>query len=225
MINKIAFFDFCETLIDFQTADAFVDYVRETTKDSRILKFYKLYSLLKKTQIIKLLDFITRYKYSINKRLVLLQLRGQEENFIRGMASKYYEQKIKPHFILPIIELLKEKQRDEWDIVIVSGGYDVYINLFANEYNISGIMSSQIEFKNGVCTGLIKGLDCMRNNKVVLLNNKYKRTDFFSVAYSDSITYLPFLKWVDEGWVVSKYKSQLWPKKYALKEIIWTKRK
>ena len=86
-------------------------------------------------------------------------------------------------------------------------------------------MSSQIEFKNGVCTGLIKGLDCMRNNKVVLLNNKYKRTDFFSVAYSDSITDLPFLKWVDEGWVVSKYKSQLWPKKYALKEIIWTKRK
>ena len=36
--EKVAFFDFCETLVDFQTADAFCDYVRERTKKTKMFK-------------------------------------------------------------------------------------------------------------------------------------------------------------------------------------------
>lgn len=224
--KKIAFFDFCETLIGFQTADAFVNYILKQTVDShRRLKWpLCLYIFLSRIKVLNFLDKVTRHKYSINKRLVLLQLRNQKEIVLKKLAVSYYQDVIKPNIIHPMLELLKEKQKDAWKIVIVSGGYDIYIHLFAKEFNVDGIISSQIEFKNGICTGCIKGLDCLGKNKVLLLNKQYDREFISSIAYSDSITDLPLLKWVNEGWVVSKDKSQLWAKNHNLKEIIWTEK-
>ena len=37
MKNKVAFFDFCDTLVDFQTGDAFIDFIRENTKKKKAL--------------------------------------------------------------------------------------------------------------------------------------------------------------------------------------------
>lgn len=223
-MNKVALFDFCETLVNFQTADAFVDFVREHERERVILVKYYLKELLNRIYVIKAFEKVTKGRFSINKRLTLWQIKGFKQSEIVRYAQLYYIERIKPNFIADIINILLSLQAEGYDIYIVSGGYDVYLNFFAREFKVKGVISTKIRFKNNLCTGKIDGIDCMNRGKVRLLDDFFQRRPAYSEAYSDSITDLPFLKWANIGIVVSKDKHQIWVDKNYLKEIIWTRK-
>jgi HAD superfamily phosphoserine phosphatase-like hydrolase len=115
--------------------------------------------------------------------------------------------------------------RDNKDhILIVSGGYAPYIKYFSEINKLHYSFATEIEFNNNKATGKFIGKDCLYAQKVLLLNQYLKENalDFDkSVAYSDSITDLPLLKWANKAYVVSKNTSQKWAKENGLNEIIW----
>ena len=127
---------------------------------------------------------------------------------------------VRQNFINKILDILVKKRTEGFEIVLVSGGYDIYLKYFAKEFGVSNIISSHISFKNEICTGTLRGLDCLNKNKVILLNEQYKKEDIISEAYSDSISDIPFLSWVNSGYVVSKKEKQNWVNN-KFKEIIW----
>lgn len=219
--EKIAFFDFCETLVNFQTADAFVNFVREESNKKSMICFEIIQLVLRRLKLIRIVDFLTKNKASFNKRIKLFQLRGFSKDELERYAQKYYQLVIKPNFINDTISLLIELRDNGWKIVIVSGGYDIYLKEFAKEYGVVKVLSTKIEFKKGICTGKMLGKDCLRNNKVEIMNNNYDSRSIISKSFSDSITDVPFLKWADEGYVVSKNKHQKWVDNYEFNEIIW----
>ena len=222
--RKIAFFDFCETLVNFQTADAFVDFVREKTQNPRMLRVKKWTDLLVRIKLIKLVEKLTRYRLSINKKLVLWQLKGFEYSVLDLLAEEYYKYRIKPNFIIPIVQELLARKSEGYEIVLVSGGYSIYLKYFAHEYGISNVISSTIGFENNVCTGRFGSIDCLFENKTKLLNQQYDKNALQSVAYSDSKSDIPLFKWANEGYVVSHNISQRWINNYKLNEIIWTEK-
>lgn len=220
--EKIAFFDFCETLTDFQTADAYVDFVRDKIGSTRMKKMENIQKFLNRIKIINVLEFVTRYKYSLNKRIKLSQLKGIDKNTLEQLAHSFYEDRIKPHFINDLVQLLLKKKKDGWLIVLVSGGYSIYLQYFVMEFDVNGILSSRIGFNGNICTGRFDGMDCLNENKIKLLNKYFSRADIQEcVAYSDSRSDIPFLSWVDQGYVVSREKHQSWVDKYNFKEIVW----
>lgn len=219
--ERVALFDFCETLVNFQT----VDYVREIKQTKSMLSKECVQTLLRKVKLISLLEKITKGKYSINKRIKLWQLKGIDNNELRALAYSFYLNKIKPNFIPELNKILKDLQKENYKIYIVSGGYDIYLNFFITEFELDGIISSHVEIVNGFSTGRMSGLDCLRTNKTILLNQYFKVKPKYSVAFSDSITDLPLLQWVDKGYVISKNKHQVWSEKYNLEEIIWIPKK
>lgn len=223
-MNKVALFDFCETLVNFQTADAYVDFVREKIQDKRMLRIERIQNYLTRIKIVQFIEIITRYRYSINKRIKLLQLRGLQLETLQTLAKDYYLDKIKPNFIPDLLDRLIKLRNEGYIVLLVSGGYDIYLRFFVDEYSLTGLISTRIGFKGNVCTGKFDGIDCLRDGKTILLNNYYSDKPTYSIAFSDSITDLPFLKWVDEGYVVSRNKSQKWAKDNQLNEIIWTER-
>lgn len=223
-MNKVALFDFCETLVNFQTADAYVDFVREKIQDKRMLRIERLHNCLTRIKIIQCIELISRYRYSINKRIKLWQLRGLQLETLQELAKDYYLKKIKPNFIPDLLDRLIELKNEGYIVLLVSGGYDIYLCYFVEEYSLAGLISTRIGFKNNICTGKFDGFDCLRDGKTILLNSYYSDKPTYSIAFSDSITDLPFLKWVDEGFVVSRNKSQKWANEYQLNEIIWTER-
>ena len=224
-MNKVALFDFCETIANFQTADAYVDFVRERMNDSRMCKLEKVQRFLRTIKVIQIIEKLTKYRFSINKRIKLWQLRGRNLLELQALAKEYYEERIKPNFIPEIIERLFDLKGQGYSIYLVSGGYDIYLHYFAEEKDLSGVISTKVGFKGNVCTGKFDGIDCLRDGKIILLNQYFPSKPTFSVAFSDSISDLPFLKWVDEGYVISRDKHQEWSTKNNLKEIIWTKNK
>lgn len=219
--SQIAFFDFCETLVNFQTADAFVNYVRERTQKPRMLGLERIRIWLVRLKLIYILETLTGWNRSINKRLILFQLKGFGKERLNALARDYYETRIKPNAITELQNLLKELNGKGWDIVLVSGGYDIYLKFFAEEMGIKDVICSRIGYKNNICTGFMQGLDCLNKNKVALLEQRYDNKKIKSISFSDSKTDIPFLSWTNEGYVISKNRHQSWVDNYNFKEIVW----
>jgi len=219
---KLVIFDFCETLVNFQTADSFVDYIVEKEKYYKYNWIKTLVKLLSKTRILALISKIFP-ELNPSKRLKLIQIRGVSIEKVNKYAESYYTEKLLPNLI-PYVYALFQAHIDAQDyILIVSGGYEPYIKLFSEKHAIKGYFATELSSNSKNITGIFSGKDCLFQQKVVLLDNFLKENpiDYISsVAYSDSKTDLPLLQWVDEAFVISNKESQAWASSYGFKEII-----
>lgn len=219
---KLVIFDFCETLVDFQTADAFVDFIIEKEKYDKYSWVKKISNFLTKT---RLLAIISKFapKLNLSKRIKLYQIRGLSDKKIIDYSNQYHNEKLLPNIIQPVYNLFQSHIDNKDHILIISGGYSPYVEIFSEKHKINGHFATEIAFKSNKLTGFFNGKDCLFQQKVVLLENYLQSNSIdyaSSVAYSDSITDLPLLKWVDEAFVISKNKTQLWAKNFGFKEII-----
>ncbi len=215
-MEKVALFDFCETLVKFQTADRFVQYVCGHSDNRTIGR-----------KLLILVASILLPHSSINKRVILNRLRGFDRGRLEILAHDYYSSQIKPNLIEETVSDLKCLQQDGFRIIILSGGYDIYLKYFAEEFGISDVVSSAIDFKNGVCTGRMKGKDCLWRNKIEMLEEYCQRNNIEmdrsnSYAYSDSKSDLPMLNYVGNRVLVRRKDRPRWYEENDyLKEIIW----
>ena len=219
---KLALFDFCETLVDFQTADRYVEFALKNLTPRPHYYYSKVLSFLQHKGIIWRVSKIFPTA-SLNKRLVLRQLNGISESKLKQLAKDYYELELKPHFITKTIEELKIRQEKGYRIVLLSGGYDIYLKCFAEDFGIAeeDIISTKIKFNRGCCTGSFEGIDCQWEHKIELLNRCFKRDTLESVAYSDSKSDIPMLSWANEGIVIRRKGAPKWDMNNQFNEIIW----
>lgn len=221
--EKVALFDFCETIANFQTADAFVDYVRQESNNNCMLIKEKFRLFLIKTRLLYIIARFFR-RSSINKRLLLWQLRGFDKEQLEIYAASYFSNIIAPNLISIVVERLKEYQNNGWHIYIISGGYEIYLKYFCREYDIpeENLISVKIKYSGSKCLGCFDGGDRLWD-KTKKLDEILNKNEIYSVAYSDSITDLPLLTWANEGFVVRRADKQQWSNNLKLKEIIWEK--
>lgn len=218
--EKWALFDFCETLVNFQTADAFVDYVRMTTKSKRMMMLSFLIRIMNKIKVFTLIDKLVGDQLYLLKRCVLWQLRGFSEAKLECYAKEYYDSRIRPNLINLVVDRMLELKKGGFKVLLVSGGYSIYVKYFVNEYSLDGLIANEIDFKKQKCLGRIKGVNCMNKNKPILLDAFFVCKPQYTEAYSDSITDIPFLRWANKGVVVSKGKHQEWCGRYNFEEIV-----
>ncbi len=225
-MRKLALFDFCDTIVGFQTADAFVDYARRR-KDNTVMKSINFLFVV--LQRIKVFALLNRFfpGAGLGKKVKLMQLRGLSYNELDNLAASFYKDIIRPAFIKPVMDEMRHLQKQGFDIGIVSAGYSIYLKYFAEEYHVEHLIATEICFGHpgNLCRGTISGEDCMHDEKVIRIqryfqggNVNYKE----SISYSDSKSDLPLLKLTGTGVVVSHLHSQIWSRENNLKEIIWS---
>jgi HAD superfamily hydrolase (TIGR01490 family) len=219
---NLVVFDFCETLVHFQTADRFVDYVleKEDYKKFKWLRFVN--RVLSKLRVIAVVNKLFP-EINLSKRLKLFQIRGIENARIVVLAKDFYEQELMTNLISPLYEMLQQHIDQNDYVVIISGGYSPYIKVFLEQHQLNKYFATEIALSNSKVTGFFSGKDCLYAQKVVYLNEFLKSNDIqFSktIAYSDSISDLPLLQWANEGVVVSRHKPQSWARTYGFKEIV-----
>lgn len=220
---KRVFFDFCETLIKFQTADRFVDFCRETLGRKRMKQLHHATCLAEKFQLFKVLNLLVRGLGStVHKQCVLFQLKGIDYTTLNRLGEIYFETMLRPAVIRPVIETMKQHLSRGDEVWIVSGGYDIYIKYFVRHYGLNGYFASEIAFDTkGICLGRMNGKDCMRAAKASILRQYFSDNLSDTIAYSDSHSDLPLLLTVSSGFVISNRRHQAWVEKYNLQEIIW----
>ena len=217
---KIALFDFCETLANFQTADAYVSFVQANSPVSH--KLTKLsYDLLNKSHLLG----IPRRLFpesSMDKKWIIRQMAGRREEEMIELARKYYDNRVKPALIPEVLEELKAKKTEGYSIYLISAGYSIYLQFFAKEFAVDGLIATKIAFDKGVCLGHFDGPDCMFSHKIDYITRGVPDNHFEEwFAYSDSITDLPMLELVGHPVVISKGKSQKWAEQKGFEQIIW----
>lgn len=215
---KIALFDFCETLVDFQTGDAFIWFVQQCRRRNTLLLI--TYKVLRKLHIFWLLHrMLGTY---VGKKLLLLSLRGYPEEELDKYAKEYYKTRIHPHLIKPVVSELQRLKREGYSIYIVSGGYEIYQRYFAEEFKISGVIANRIKFDGDICTGTMTREDCMQNTKVAYIKESIPDRYYNEwTAYSDSASDIPMLDFVGHPIVVSRDKRQLWADAKGYHQLIY----
>lgn len=217
---KVAIFDFCDTIVNFQTADRFVYYVLENVTYKKFKMRKTVLQCIQKCDFIKRLDRLTNGKYSLNKRIILWQLRGLSKEEMEKWAKNFYEFQIVPNLYLEILDLISEYKKKGYMIYLLSGGYDIYLKFFVCDFMLDGFSGTKLKFSNNIFSGKFDGMDCMRENKVKMLNEFFPERPGDSVVYSDSKSDLPMLLWADKSIVVSKKGCRQWVKQYGLEEYI-----
>jgi HAD superfamily hydrolase (TIGR01490 family) len=161
--------------------------------------------------------------FNPSKRLTLWQLRGVAVTDMENCAKEFEQTQIRSQLIPELMEQLRIHRAAGDQIIIISGGYEPYLNYFAEKEGISVVMGTKMKARNGKLLGTFDGADCLKDEKVFRLNDwllKQKANYRSSVVYSDSATDMPLFDWVDEPVVVSNKKSQGWAQKLQFKEII-----
>lgn len=218
---KIALIDFCETVVDYQTFDPFIEYVMQHERKIQ----YRIIC----TSVVKVLCRLLTglcgkvgHPVYFYKSLIVAQMRGLSHEKMKLLASSYYTECIQPHLIPQTMELLRELKDQGFELVIVSGGCDLYITYFAKTFGIYHIMAAELEFSDGKCTGRLK-TDCMGKEKTVRVQ-KWMTEEGLSgkcgVGVSDSVSDLPMLSMCERKIVISKHEHQCWVSP-EMEEIIW----
>jgi len=219
---QLVVFDFCETLVNFQSADRFVDYVIEKEKYHKYRWIFWLNRVLTRLRVLAVLSKIWP-ELNPSKRLKLQQIKGISEQKIAQYAQEFYEEKVMPNLISPLYKRMQDHISNGDYVMILSGGYAPYIKVFSDEHQIKAYFATEMAFEAGKLNGKFAGKDCLYGQKTVLLeqylkDNKINYTK--KIAYSDSFSDLPLLQWADDAFVISKHQSQPWAKTYGFKEII-----
>ena len=219
-MNKVALFDFCETIANFQTADSYVRYVMRKRKVKKGLNYW--------TQLLmersKLSAILFRLGINTNKFMLLANLKGLPERMLREDAKDYYEDVVKPNLIAESILELRQKQKDGYQCIIVSGGYDVYLHYFAEDYGINQLLCSRLRFEDGVFTGGLLGKDCMGHEKVRMMSKEFGTAnlkDIDSISYSDSQSDMAFLNYTRRAVVVARNKTPQWAIQHKFETLLW----
>lgn len=218
--KRIAIYDFCETLVDFQTGDEFVHFVGREIGYERIIKRERIRKSF--FFVFRLSDrYIDLRKGNFNKLFILNELKGLKKTEIDILARKYYEKMIKPHLISSVVDRLVE-DKSKGEVIIVSASYMPFLRYFGKEYKISTIITNEFAYKKGVFTGKLKRNDCWGKEKVKRLSEKIENfKEYYSVSYSDSFSDLPILEIADEAIVVSKDSQQKWASDRGYEQIVW----
>ena len=217
---NLVVFDFCETLVPFQSADAFVNFVVENIPENKGRKKWSDSILNSKVVVVFFNKFFPTYNFS--KRKVVAKLKGIEQNEVEKLAIEYSE-KLGTTLIPELMDKFYYHKSIGDEIIIISGGYEIYLKHFAEKFGFNACYATKIKFSNNRCTGAFAGNDCMFDQKVTYaeeykkaMKTKPNRT----IVYTDSESDIKLMQWADEGIVVSK-SPQLWAKKFNFNEIIW----
>ncbi len=183
--NKIAVFDFCDTLYNGQSLNDFLIYF---SKNSFIKKVY--------LSSINHLYKLGLLRSDIKKSLQLKIFNGINQNKIDSICFNFYQDIIKKNLNISVTNELNRLNQDGYQILILSGALSDYLKYLKFDFPISKIISNSLQFDGEMCLGVIDKPECLGIGKLEkfqqnfnLINENIIDSIFFTDHASDSILF------------------------------------
>ena len=200
MKNKLAIFDYCETLTVCQTANWFlVRYAYQNLGLTRRVKAWALTAM----PVFSSVGYIKKSR----KKWLLESLKGESRANIESFATKTFLPWLITKENRALQLELRRVQSLGYKTVILSGGLAVYIRAHNQSLGADLVIADELEFTNGVATGRILGRECLGLEKVNRLSKSLALDSFdliHSRAYTDCLSDFPMLELVGEPFMVEK---------------------
>ena len=211
-IEKIAVFDFCDTIYSGQSLNDFIDFiVREN-----FIKFYYV-------SIISYLYKLGFIRPDVRKSLILKVFKNFEKKKYELVCQKFYNEVVKENFKLEVISKMLEANQKGFHILVLSGGLYDYIKFLKNDFPVHNIIANRLIFDHGLCTGFIDKPECLGIGKLEKFSKIYSTilTDYSeSVFYTDHVSDSVLFPIFKENIIVTtKGSCPIWVKNLNLKVI------
>jgi phosphoserine phosphatase len=196
---KIVLFDFCETMIKFQTHDKFIGYYFWEKRNIRKYFIYKIFkSFFSKV-------FCRVFGINLKHKLVHL-LKDEKKRDIERISKNFAQVIVFSENKDVIEELILHSQN--FKIVVISAGFADNIRDYLALKGIQDIdvIANELLFSQGVCAGSYVQLDCFGAEKKKRLSEAYTNADYIA-CYTDSISDKPILDLCDHKIIVEKNKN------------------
>lgn len=221
-MEKVALFDFCGTIANYQTLNPFLEYVLRRERPIR----HRLICNAPVRRMLLLMEGAAMrigYKHYLYKELLVRNMKGISRQKLEQYGAGYYQVQVRKNLVCSTVDLIKELQEKGRRIVIVSAGSAFYIECFAKEYHVNDVITAEFDFtESGICTGRLRS-ECMGSEKLERIQTYMKTAvtqGVYDIGCSDSRSDLPMLDLCQRRIVVSHGEHQAWVAD-DMEEIIW----
>lgn len=223
-MRRLAIYDFCETIANFQTANAFIEFIikhENTPQIYRIIRSRALYSRLGVKQLTNIFGYFSNYYF--DKFFLLRALKGMARDQIEAYGIRFYDEVISHNLIEKSINCVRNDIKEGLDIIVVSASYEPVLKPFCESFGIKLLITNLFEYDSeDRFTGKIIGKDCIGKRKVDKLKTMFRNQNVeYCKSYSDSKSDIPILTCSQKGIVISKNQHQKWIDRYSFEELIW----
>lgn len=124
---------------------------------------------------------------------MLSSLNGLSKEKLKSYAELFLESKILPNLNEKVFEKFLNHLNANDFVIINSGGYQPYLDLFVEKYGVKKLFSTEFKYIDNIFTGKIKGIDCLGQEKVRKMIEEGLNFNNYDgiIVYSDSITDMP----------------------------------
>jgi HAD superfamily hydrolase (TIGR01490 family) len=186
------FFDVDHTLTRRSTGARYIALaIRKGLLPLRLLFIVPYYSLTYRLGLFRLKKYADGFPY----------LQGLSKESLEVLARECFESRLKKDLFPEAEALIREKTRAGRRVVLATSSLDIIVKPLADYLGVTDLIATRLEFKDGVCTGMVEGVPLFRADKrkrvlqyIQEAGEKLENCSF----YSDSIYDLPLLEVVGE---------------------------
>ena len=202
-MKTVAFFDIDDTLICGQTQKLLISYFYKKRKVSSLfLSRIYLWFFLYKIGIVSKGTSLMEKAYSLAKNV-------KEEEF-KNFVREVFNEDIKPLIYPQAVERIDFHKKNYHEIVLISKSCKFLVDTIKDYLKVSLSIATELEVKNQVLTGKIKGNIIHGKEKLRVVEEIALKKDWNlkeSYAYGDHISDLPLLKAVGHPIVINPDKK------------------
>lgn len=193
MKTKVAVFDYCETLVNMQTGNDFINfYIHRNAGIIARLAAYCISSF--------------RIFKRRRKGLLLSLLSGESLENIERTADLYATQRLEAQENKNVIAYMKRLAQEGYSVIILSAGYSVYIESHNKKFKADKVIANDFCYVDSTFTGRLMQDDCYGSNKLKRLEATFsdEKIDFEeSYFFSDCMSDLPLFKSFGKSFLVT----------------------
>jgi len=195
----VVFFDVDDTLINGQTQKLMISYFYQKKKINFtfLLKIYFWFLLYK-------IGFVSSGASLMIKAYKLVE--GIKIEEFKNFTLDLFEKRIKSRIYPQAIERINFHKKKGHEIVLLSKSCKILIDIIKDYLDVSLSIATELEVKNGILTGKIKGPIIHGEEKLKIVKKLASIKNWNlkeSYAYGDHYSDLPFLKAVGNTCVVN----------------------
>lgn len=196
---QLVIFDFCDTLVEGQTADPFLRRVLVEANRQPLVNLTEGVQYLRKR--------LPLWIPGSRKKQLIASLKGLSREKLESISAAYAAETLIPSLKADPVQHLRKAVESENHVLIISGGFTCNIKDFLTLQGLPHVpvIANEFEIRSGKLTGNLKASDCLGVEKIRRLNQYLKNSSFAPTrikVYSDHVSDLPLFAYADEKVIV-----------------------
>jgi len=198
---RVAVFDVCGTLYDSNTTFDFLDFIFKESNS------YQLFKYLYKSFAIKLITYplYRFFHYDIIRAMATFFLRGKRVDEVEALVQAFIERDLEKKKIAYTHHLLKEYQKRGFEVILMSGSYDIVIAEIAKKLHLKSFYASSLQRDKERLTGRYE--EDILWSKRAIFEKAYGNIEAL-VVVSDNKTDLPLMMHADKAYAICLKEKQ-----------------